>query len=233
MKWEIVCLDEIDSTNRWMKEHGSGDMVVVADYQTAGRGCGTNRWESQRGRNLLFSLLLHPKDIDVRHQFRISEVVSVALCDTLEEYATGFSIKWPNDIYWHDSKICGMLTENRVVGQSLTESIVGIGLNVNQQEFLSDAPNPVSLCQIVGHGVDRTTLLQSFLHRLESLWSVEGVGDTYRRRLYRRGMECIYEDVEGRFPATLTQVEPDGRLVLTMSDGKERRYAFKEVSFII
>lgn len=233
MKWEIVCLDEIDSTNRWMKEHGSGDMVVVADYQTAGRGCGTNRWESQRGRNLLFSLLLHPKDIDVRHQFRISEVVSVALCETLEEYATGFSIKWPNDIYWHDSKICGMLTENRVVGQSLSESIVGIGLNVNQQEFLSDAPNPVSLCQIVGHDVDRTTLLQAFLHRLESLWSVEGVGDTYRRRLYRRGVEGTYEDVEGRFRATLTQVEPDGRLVLTMSDGKERRYAFKEVSFII
>jgi BirA family biotin operon repressor/biotin-[acetyl-CoA-carboxylase] ligase len=232
MNWEMVHLDETDSTNRWLREHGGGDVVVVADYQTSGRGCGTNQWESQRGCNLLFSFLLHPVEIPVREQFRVSEVVSVALCTTLLTYSEGFSIKWPNDIYWHDHKICGMLIENRVVGMQLAESIVGIGLNVNQKVFLSDAPNPVSLCQIVGHDVDRMKILHEFLKQLESLWTSGGVGEDYRCLLYRRNVEADYADAAGRFRAILTQVESDGRLVLTLADGQKRRYAFKEVSFI-
>ena len=229
MKWEIVCLDEIDSTNRWMKEHGSGDMVVVADYQTAGRGCGTNRWESQRGRNLLFSLLLHPKDIDVRHQFRISEVVSVALCETLEEYATGFSIKWPNDIYWHDAKLGGILIENHVAGAHIRQSIIGVGLNVNQTVFLSDAPNPVSLRQLTGAVHDR----ESLLHHLVEAFSLDIRPSDYQSLLYRRTGFYPYADGGGRFEAELAGVEDDGHLQLRDREGRQRRYAFKEVQFII
>ena len=99
MEYKIIHIEETDSTNRWLKAHGEGTMVVVADYQTAGKGCGTNSWESERGKNLTFSMLIHPTDIPASQQFRITEVVSVALCEVLEQYIGDVSIKWPNDIY--------------------------------------------------------------------------------------------------------------------------------------
>ena len=233
MEWKIVHIDETTSTNQWLREYGEGDMVVVADYQTAGRGCGTNTWESERGKNLLFSVLLHPVEIPVREQFRISMAVSVALCEMLTQYAGDFSIKWPNDIYWRDRKICGILIENRVVGQLLAESIIGIGLNVNQREFHSDAPNPVSLSQIVGREVDCDSLLTDFLRRLEGVSRRELLRSDYENRLYRRGIQTEYADKTGVFRASLKGVRPDGRLLLRDGGGCDRLYAFKEVQFVI
>lgn len=233
MEWKIVHIDETDSTNRWLKAHGEGDMVVVADYQTAGRGCGANTWESERGKNLLFSVLLHPVEIPVREQFRISMAVSVALCEMLTQYAGDFSIKWPNDIYWRDRKICGMLIENRVTGQLLAESIVGIGLNVNQREFHSDAPNPVSLSQIVGREVDCDSLLSDFLQRFEGVSKRKLLRSDYESKLFRRGIQTEYADKTGVFQASLRGVKPDGRLLLRDGGGYDRLYAFKEVQFVI
>ena len=233
VEWNIVHIDETTSTNQWLKEHGEGDMVVVADYQTAGRGCGTNTWESERGKNLLFSVLLHPVEIPAREQFRISMAVSVALCEMLSQYAGDFSIKWPNDIYWRDCKICGMLIENRVSGQLLAESIVGIGLNVNQRKFHSDAPNPVSLCQIVGREMDCDSLLTDFLRRLEAVSRYELLRSDYESKLFRRERLTEYADKTGVFQASLKGVKPDGRLLLRDGEGCDRLYAFKEVQFII
>lgn len=232
MEYEVIHIEETDSTNRWLKEHGEGNMVVVADYQTAGRGCGTNRWESERGKNLLFSVLLHPVDIPARDQFRISMAVSVALCEMLSQYADGFSIKWPNDIYWNDRKICGILIENQLQGSYMRDSIIGIGLNVNQREFLSDAPNPVSLCQIVGHELGRDDLLHDFLRRLECVLQRKTLYSDYEDRLYRRRKLEEYADRTGVFQASLQGVAPDGRLMLRDDGGRNRLYAFKEVQFI-
>ena len=165
MDFKVIHIDETDSTNRWLRDYAlsqpEGDYVVVSEYQTAGRGCGTNSWESERGKNLTFSLLIHPTEITADCQFRISEAVSLALCETLDAYVTDrqVSVKWPNDIYVDDCKICGMLIENRLRGRLMTDSIIGIGLNVNQQEFFSDAPNPVSLVQLLGHEVALEPLL--------------------------------------------------------------------------
>ena len=233
MAFKVTHIGETDSTNRWMKEHGEGDMVVVADYQTAGRGCGTNTWESERGRNLLFSVLLHPVETPVRQQFHISMAVAVALGEMLSQYADGFSIKWPNDIYWRDRKICGMLIENRVAGQTLSESIVGIGLNVNQREFRSNAPNPVSLCQILGHEVDRDELLADFLQRLPPAMRRSTLRHDYESMLYRRMRLTAYADRSGVFRASLQGIADDGRLLLRDDEGHDRLYAFKEVQFII
>lgn len=106
MDFKIIHIEETDSTNHWLKEHGEGNMVVVADYQTAGRGCGSNSWESERGRNLTFSMLIHPENILAKEQFRITEVVSVAMCRMLQSYIYNkVEIKWPNDIYVGDKKI--------------------------------------------------------------------------------------------------------------------------------
>ncbi len=234
MKWKIVHIDETDSTNRWLKDHGEGTMVVATDYQTAGKGCGSNAWESERGKNLTFSMLIHPDGIAAREQFRITEVVSVALCRTLQPYIYNkVEIKWPNDIYVGDRKLCGILIENRLQGNVIVDCIIGIGLNVNQRVFLSDAPNPVSMYQLTGQELDRDELLKAFIENLDQEWQNKTNGSEYRELLYRKGKDGLYEAKTGRFVAKLTDVLPDGRLLLVDEEGKEHTYAFKEVSFII
>ena len=238
MDFRVVHIEETDSTNRWLKENGAGTMVVVADYQTAGKGCGSNSWESERGKNLTFSMLIHPTDIPASRQFRITEVISVALSETLEHLSPLTShlsplIKWPNDIYVGDKKICGILIENRLQGCVIKDSIIGIGLNMNQTVFKSDAPNPVSLCQLLGHEVDREQLLKVFLQQFQEVWQRETTGADYRNRLYRREGWHAYEDAQGRFEARLTGVSEDGHLLLEDRQGRLRTYAFKEVQFIV
>lgn len=234
MRWEIVHIDETDSTNRWLKEQGKGDMVLVADYQTAGRGCGTNRWESERGKNLTFSMLLHPTDLPARQQFHITEVVSVALCETLEHYINNkVEVKWPNDIYVGNRKICGMLIENRLYGSTIRDSIVGIGLNVNQRQFLSDAPNPVSLWQLTGREIDRDKLLHEFLKTFDAVSACETASNDYRKRLFWKTEVHEFKDENGTFSANIVDVLPDGHLVLDDTEGRRRTYAFKEVQFVI
>ena len=224
-------------------------LAIVAEYQTAGKGCGSNTWESERGKNLTFSVLLHPTEIRANWQFRISEAVSVALCETLERYFRPLSpsagsldsreqevaIKWPNDIYVGDRKICGILIENRLKGSTITDSIVGIGLNVNQSEFRSDAPNPVSIFQLTGEETDREALLQAFLQELSKAMEMdpETLAQSYRSRLYRREGMHRFSDSQGEFEAKVLNVLDDGRLVLLDSEGKARMYAFKEVQFCI
>ena len=232
MEWKIVHIGETDSTNHWLKEHGEGEMVVVADYQTAGRGCGTNTWESERGKNLLFSALIHPNQIPASHQFHISMAVSVAISEALEQYIGDVSIKWPNDIYWRNGKICGILIEQTLKGTVIKESIIGVGLNVNQRIFRSDAPNPVSLWQITAQETDRDALLSDILSRLRQLLT-EDVRSRYMARLYRRSGFHPYTDAGGAFMARIADVRADGRLVLADDEGRERIYAFKEVQFII
>ena len=275
VEWKIIHIDETDSTNRWIMKQGDGSFVtsrdvskadqttpfpsysggescaqvVVAEYQTAGRGCGSNTWESERGKNLTFSVLLHPTEIPADCQFRISEAVSVAICETLEHYFRPLSpsdsspdsgeqvvtIKWPNDIYVGDKKICGILIENQLRGRLISDSIVGIGLNVNQTVFRSDAPNPVSLAQLTGHEEDREALLQAFLQRLSVTMEMESEAlmEAYRSRLYRREGFHRFSDSLGEFEAKVMNVLDDGRLVLLDTEGKARMYAFKEVGFCL
>ena len=239
MDFKIIHIAETDSTNRWLKDYppplpAGEDVVVVAEFQTAGKGCGSNSWESERGKNLTFSMLIHPEGLPANEQFHITEVVSVALCETLEPIINKkVAIKWPNDIYVGDRKICGILIENRLQGSAIKDSIIGIGLNVNQRVFLSDAPNPVSLYQLMGQETDLDALLQHFLEVFERIALRPTVNTDYRARLYRKGIPALYEDGSGRFKATLTDVQNDGRLVLHDETGEKRTYAFKEVQFIV
>lgn len=236
MNFNIIHIEETDSTNRWLKEcHNEvAPILAWAEYQTAGKGCGSNSWESERGKNLTFSMLIHPEEIPANEQFRITEITSVALCETLEKYLDGkVEIKWPNDIYVGDKKICGMLIENQLQGSKIKNCIIGIGLNVNQQRFMSDAPNPVSIYQLTCKETDRKVLLNTFLSVFEEAYNSKTISSAYRERLFRRGKESCYRDDNGDFTATLTDVLPDGRLVLHDNNGQEKLYAFKEVKFII
>ena len=233
VEWKIIHIDETDSTNRWLREQGGEeDIVVWTDFQTAGRGQGTNKWESEQGKNLLFSILLHPKDIPANKQFAISMQVSLAICEALGEQIGDLSIKWPNDIYWRNAKICGILIENRLQGSRIRDSIIGVGLNVNQRQFHSDAPNPVSLWQICEQDTDREQLLKDILKAFDRHQGKE-LKAQYLSKLYRRKGFHPYADQNGAFMAEIVDVEEDGHLLLRDEEGKERRYAFKEVSFII
>ena len=238
MNWKIVHIDETDSTNSWLRkglttdERSDANMVVWAEYQTAGRGCGTNRWESEQGKNLTFSILIHPKELPATQQFHISMAISLAICEAIGQYIGDVSIKWPNDIYWRNGKIGGILIENTLKGNIIMESIIGIGLNVNQRVFKSDAPNPVSMWQICEHETDREALLKEILEAFERILDSK-IREQYLSKLYRRKGYHPYADKEGAFMAEIVTVEDDGHLVLHDDNGKERRYAFKEVQFII
>jgi BirA family biotin operon repressor/biotin-[acetyl-CoA-carboxylase] ligase len=233
VEWKIVHIDETDSTNRWLREQGGEEnMVVWADYQTAGRGCGTNHWESERGKNLTFSMLLHPHDVPAQKQFHISMAISLALCKALGQHIGDLSIKWPNDIYWRDGKIGGILIEVTLQGNKVKDCIIGIGLNINQRVFRSDAPNPVSMWQICEQETDCEQLLQEILQAFQE-YMCKSNKDEYQSMLYRRKGFHPYADKDGAFMAEIIDVEDDGHLLLRDDNGQLRRYAFKEVTFVI
>lgn len=236
-----ISLEETDSTNRYAKAlttHRGETVLVTAEFQTAGRGSGSNTWESQAGKNLTFSLMAHPTALPASRMFVISEVTSLALLDALSTLAEGFSIKWPNDVYHHDRKLLGMLIENDLSGKYVQRTIIGIGLNVNQTHFLSDAPNPVSLAQILGREVDRHQVMELFLDRFRQRWQQMEQGDFtqlhthYLQHLYRRDTTARFLDAQGTFTGRIRDVEPSGHLVVE-SQGETRRYEFKEIKFII
>lgn len=238
-----IIITETDSTNRWMHdyrgEEGTVMTVVVADYQTAGRGQGTNRWESEDGKNLMFSIRTHPQGVPVGRQYIMLEAASLAVRDALACHTDGITIKWPNDIYHLDRKISGTLSECTINGSTIKDCIVGTGINVNQQLFTSDAPNPVSLCQITGHETDRMALLDTVLERFDHYLGMvdaglyDDIATLYMQSLYRREGFFCYRDRDGEFMAAIETVEPDGHLMLRRADGRLSRYAFKEVEFVI
>lgn len=244
MNISIIDISETDSTNHYLRELNAENRlpegtVVSTDFQTAGRGQMGNTWESERGCNLMFSMLLRPAHIQPAQQFIISQIVSLGVVEVLDDYGNGFSIKWPNDIYWNDKKIAGILIENDLAGKTIFSTVVGIGLNVNQQKFCSSAPNPVSLVQISGNTpIDRRVLLDSITQQIGKLYESYRCGEDteiafrYASRLYHGAGYYDYEAGGQRFSAKISRVEESGHLVLLTSDGIERKFAFKEVSFL-
>jgi len=235
---------ETDSTNALMKELiWTMDLpegyVVRTDFQTKGKGQGTNRWESAKGKNLLFSLLLRPVQIPVEEQFLVSQLVSLGIVDSLRslasEQAKEFSIKWPNDIYWQNEKVAGILIENTWQGRKISSSVIGIGLNVNQKQFFSDAPNPVSLLHILGKKTNRKALLKAILEAIEGYslhLDKEIIRKNYHQSLFRKDGFHSYKAGNRIFDAEILEVANDGRLMLKEKTGEISGYYFKEVEFV-
>lgn len=249
-----IKLDEVDSTNDFLRHletpSDCSTTLVTAEFQTAGRGADRNHWESAKGENLLLSLRVMPASLPAARMFTISEITALAVKEALDTFIvhikwksekfSSFSIKWPNDIYYGDDKVAGVLIENDLQGSKVLRSIIGIGINVNQRCFLSDAPNPCSLADIVGHDVERLLVLEEFMSRFKHYMQQIDDGSTdvldalhhsYVRHLYRRDEEHSYSDALGTFRATLIDVEPTGHLILRDTEGTFRRYAFKEVRY--
>lgn len=226
-------------------QHELGDRtMVVAHNQESGRGQRGNSWESEPGKNLTVTMLYRPKaDMDPRpldeQQFRISEATALGVADTLEAYGLKAMVKWSNDVYVGDRKISGILIEHTIIGNRLDNSRIGIGLNVNQREFVSDAPNPVSMYQLLGEELQLARVLDTLSEKLER--RLEQDADTlhadYMSLLWRKDGQYygfrMREGNRAEFQASIRDVRRNGPLVLLMSDGTETAFYFKEVEFIL
>ena len=255
-----------NSTNTLMKEllargeWREGERFLYTAFQTAGRGQAGNGWESEKGKNLLCSVLMsyQPSAIS-RQPFYLNVLVSVAVHKVIRSLlferrglcslSEAVSIKWPNDIYYGDKKIAGILVENAILGNEVTYSIAGIGLNVNQTTFLSSAPNPISLKLISGKETDIDTLMQALMAQIEALEATDEaqVWMYYREHLYRReGFWPFVErevstaptmnaekGAEGIFLAKIENVRTNGEIELRDQNGNLRIYHFKQVRYVL
>lgn len=246
MKKDFIHLETTASTNDVLKNCPTpplGELTVaIADFQTKGRGQAGNSWESERGKNLLMSILTGQTDIHIERQFVLSMAGALALKAALDDYTDGISLKWPNDIYWHDRKISGTLIETSVSGRSIQRCIYGIGLNVNQKVFVSEAPNPVSLYQILGKETDIDEIMAKVLNCFDHYYMLATSGEThsiaeqYNKVLFwRDGIMHCFEDTASHvcFNAYLVEVGTDGLMSLRHEDGSVHKYALKEVRFCL
>lgn len=244
-------LDSIDSTNsealRRLPELPSGT-VLAAREQTAGRGQRGNRWFSEPGRNLTFSIVLKDLPLPASEAVKLNYLASLAVASYLESRGVGAAIKWPNDIYVEGRKICGMLIENTLSPEGrLAASVLGIGINVNQLQF-SRLANATSLALCTGKAYDVPAELDAFLAVFEALLprlaesaddrapGAASLREAYAARLFRRGLPARYHDLlrDREFTGIIRGVDPEGRLHLTDSDaGEDRFYRFKEVGYIL
>lgn len=247
--------DEIDSTNSQAHRcrHEASDFTVwAAEFQTAGRGQRGNTWESAVGENLTFSILFKPSNFLATRQFELSQVVALGVVDYLSTHGIEAKIKWPNDIYIGDKKICGILIENIVSGATLSVCIAGIGLNLNQTIFRSDAPNPTSLLTELGRQTGQldprhelATLLQCIADIYFPLTdptvsdpvqaSHPTLEERYLSLLYRLDELHTYIDLTTgeTFRGYIRGIEKNACLRIETETGTIKSFAFKELKYII
>jgi BirA family transcriptional regulator, biotin operon repressor / biotin---[acetyl-CoA-carboxylase] ligase len=245
LKANIIRLPETGSTNTYAisllsKERPDEGCVIITDHQTQGKGTNTNTWESEKGKNLTFSLFLYP-DFKAELQFVLNKAISLGICDFLhaELPQNEITIKWPNDIYIGNKKVCGILIQNSVIGNRLDYVVVGIGLNVNQTIFTSDAPNPVSLKMVTGKDYNLDELLHKLLDSIFEKYSKvkpdmsREIENNYRKKLYRlmEWHEYILKNTETI--ARITGSNSFGQLELETKNGQVFTCDLKEVKFII
>ena len=246
-KVQIITLKEVDSTNNYLRnlptEEVKNEIVVaVAKSQTAGRGQRGNSWESEPGKNLTFSILLRPTFLEARQQFILSQAISLSIKEVLYDYvrAPHPRIKWPNDIYWNKKKLGGILIENDLMGKQIERCIIGVGINLNQEQFYSDAPNPVSVWQITGHSTEALTILRKIMQRFVGYYELIkdnntlDLVDMYHKSLFRRVGYHKFRTPNGEeFEARIRRVEPDGHLVLEDTRDQMHTFGFKEVEYVL
>ena len=255
-------IDETHSTSSLLRETYDDSLphlfTIRTDFQTAGRGQAGNSWESEKGKNLLFSTLLRYHEVEAANQWRLSMLVAVAVREAITSILSPLAprlspitIKWPNDIYYNDQKLVGILIENTLSGRHIAYTIAGVGINVNQTQWLSNAPNPVSMKQITGEEYDVENLLNAFLEAIQR-WetaSTEQLREEYIKHLYRRtgwhpylerevsvaptNIQLSAQAADGVFLAQWVDITPQGEWVLRLKSGEEKCYHFKQIRFVL
>ncbi|MEM1123318.1 MAG: biotin--[acetyl-CoA-carboxylase] ligase [Bacteroidota bacterium] len=236
--------DALPSTNQFAydllsEERPAEGTVIMTHDQYAGKGQATNKWESEPHKNLTFTTILYPKFLGARKQFLLNQVVSLSVFDTLSKHVTeGLKIKWPNDLYVFDKKITGILMQNSLKGSVLQSSVIGVGINVNQKQFVSDAPNPTSLVLETGKLINVKTLLSEFCQQLEKNYLQLKAGQSatiqqrYLNTLYQYNQNAHYQRKDQSiFKGKIIGVTDTGKLKIKTSTGIEE-FFFKEVKYL-
>lgn len=243
MKYDVQYFESLSSTNgQAVKDIQEGiaqdGKVIWTGDQTQGKGNGTNQWESEKGKNLTFSLLVEPHFLKPAEQFVLTQLISIALYETLSHILSPekLFIKWPNDVYYDKKKIAGVLIQNYVKGQQINFAVIGVGLNVNQKIFLSDAPNPASLMHFTGKEMEIQPLLdeilKNFKNHYEALDDPEKrmeLHEKYLAHLYLRNQWAAFTDESGTFSAKITGINDYGQLHIEDKEGNQKTYGFKEI----
>ena len=238
----IIRFDSIESTNKYCE---ALDLAQVEDFtcywtleQTSGIGQRGNHWHSAAGENLTFSLVFHPCTLPAARQFKLTQALSLALVDFLStfNFQRSVSIKWPNDIYIDGKKICGTLASTRLQGNVIASAICGIGLNVNEQVFPDWIPHPTSLSLLTGQKYDLEPQLRQLLACIEKRYNdlKSGIDPEreYLAYLLNLNVRARYIYNKEDIAATITGIDPHGRLLLTTDDGRSISCGMKEIIFL-
>lgn len=241
----LLTLKEVNSTNDFLKNLLSNSKplpegtVIMAESQFAGRGQQQNKWHSEPGKNLTFSVLLNPTFLAVADQFDLNRVISLGVVDALEPLLGNYlKIKWPNDIYYGDKKLGGILIENLIQGIQLKHAVVGIGLNINQNSFPVEVVNAISLKQILHKDYDLRVLLSDICCHIEGWYlklraaQKETVRIAYLDRLYWLNQQKMFRSNNNTFAGVITNVKSNGLLIVINELGAELEFSLKEIEFL-
>ena len=243
---KIIELEKVDSTNKYilklLEENKRFDegTIITTNLQYAGKGQDTNKWESSEGKNLTLSIVLQPNFLNIEKQFMLNKIIALSIYNFINSFKIkNASIKWPNDIYIGDKKVAGILINNTICGSSYDYCVVGLGININQDKFVSDAPNPVSIKQVCGKEYDLNECLNTLCIITESWYEKLKYGQTanintaYIEALYRYNKYSNYILRGRRINAKITGISEYGRLILQTKNNETYSCDFKEVKFVI
>ncbi len=246
MNFIKVFIDEVDSTNlEAVRRYENGSLmsgtIIRTAFQTSGKGYEKNYWESEKGKNLLFTVSVKPANIKASEQFMLTQIISLAIVEVLDYIIPekGVSVKWPNDIYVGDKKIAGILIQNFIKNEDIDISLIGVGLNVNQTVFREETPNPTSLKLETGKEFDLDRIFEKIIERFDYNLCVmpgnsESLKQNYLKRLYRFN-EFYDFGIENKktVRGKIVDISSYGQMILETESGEKLKFNFKEVEFIL
>lgn len=240
----ILTYKEITSTNDLMKELVANSTplaegtVIMAESQTAGKGQQQNGWHSEAGKNLTFSLLLFPDFLTADHTFSLLSAISLGTIKALQNILGDQTrIKWPNDIYYGQKKLGGILIENLLAKRSIKQSVVGIGININQETFPDHLPNPISMQQILNKNSVIKEVLSQICTSIEFYYlklkagNFDEIKQEYLQNLYGLGQELPFQTKKEIFAGRISTVNHLGKLGIQRENETEF-FDLKEIKFI-
>ena len=243
-KIKFIHLAETDSTNSYARREASHlwaenpdceALVVTAEEQSAGRGQRGTVWQSSKGKNLLMTIVVRPKELAIESCYALSVATALALKESMQTYGLPTTLKWPNDLYCNNCKLAGILLESDFGGANVTQAFIGIGLNINQSDFYKMERRPTSMSLLCDREFNieevMHTIVNKFIEKYSKIASGElaQLFEEYEKSLMGYHEPLLYRDAAGEFTAGIKGVERDGRIVLECNDGTTRNYWFKEV----
>ena len=235
----IIELSSVDSTNNYLIDLSQNTSllegtVVVANEQTAGKGQRNNRWYSEAGKSLCMSVLLSPK-LDVSQQFLFNKFIALSLCQALNNYSFTTKIKWPNDILIDSKKVAGILVENSIQGSKIEKSIVGIGVNINNN--ISQLPSATSMAECLNTIPIISELLELICKKIEKNYFLLKqnplmINKLYHQNLFQKGEVQKFSKNGESFDCIINSVNDNGQLIVA-ANGRLEFYNMGEIKFMI